>query len=227
MRDMWTLEKQETILAWARHLFWADLARRHLDHYAGGSRLKEEWQDWWHFFALLSQWYASEYVVLDGWREADLHDPIIDQSLVRQSDLVGMLRRYRNSVFHYQPNLIVPKFMQLLEESERSVFWVHYLHSEFVRYYWSYVNDFPGTPEQRSEFRESVLAIVGWIPDGTVEAKAHRLRQLAATVDEGTAGDMSDAAEELRNLAKAARIVAAEGLAHYRKQCRSFLLRSE
>jgi hypothetical protein len=63
---MWQLDKQEQTLAWARYLFWADTARRHLDEYAEGDRLQDRWQDWWHFFGLLSHWYGAEYVVVEG-----------------------------------------------------------------------------------------------------------------------------------------------------------------
>ena len=132
MEYMWKPEQQEKMLAWARYLFWADLARQHLDAYAEKQIQKMEWQNWWHFFALLSKWYAAEYVVIEGWQTANLRDPIIDQSLLRWSDVVELLRRYRNGVFHYQPNLIESRFLPILKDSERSMFWAHYLHSEFL-----------------------------------------------------------------------------------------------
>jgi hypothetical protein len=223
---MWQRETQEKTLAWARYLFWAELSQRNLENYAESSRLQHKWQDWWHFFAHLSQWYASEYVVIEGWREAELHDSIIDESLARWSDVVDLLRRYRNGVFHYQPKLVEPRFMPILEESECSMFLVYHLHSEFLRYYWSYVNDFPGLPEQCAEFREKVLHIVGWIPEDVMEARAAQLRQLAREADEFTAGDVSKSGEELRVLADNCRIVAAEQLKRYRQECRKFLLKT-
>lgn len=218
-------DKLEKALAWARYLFWADLARRQFDDYAEGKRLSNEWEDWWHFFALLSGWYGAEYVVIEGWRDAELHDQIIDGALVRWSDIVDLLRRYRNGVFHYQPNLIEPKVTPVPEEAERLMFWVHYLHNEFLRYWWSYVNEFPGSAEQQLEFRDSVLAIVGWIPDDILEARASSLWQSAAEADRATAGDEGAAADELRAKAADARVEASKLLATGRGQWRSFLLK--
>lgn len=219
--------EMEKTLAWARYLFWADLSRRHFDTYAEGSQMTDEWPDWWHFFALMSQWYAAEYVVIEGWLETDLHDPVIDEALVRWSDVTDMLRRYRNGVFHYQPALINRKFTPILEDSERSMPWVYYMHSEYLRFFWSYVSDFPGTAEQRTEFMDSVFHIVGWIPNDVFEAKAAHTCTLADEAEVLTRGDVSSTANELREAGQNAKITALKQLALYRQRCRSFLSRTE
>jgi hypothetical protein len=217
------LETEKT-LAWARYLFWADLSRRHFDTYVEGPRIEDEWQDWWHFFALMSQWYAAEYVVIEGWREADLHDPVIDEVLARSSDVTDMLRRYRNGVFHYQPALVEKRFMPILEDAERSMPWVYFMHTEYLRFYWSYVNDFSGTAEQRSHFRDSMLHIVGWIPEDTFEAECADLLRLADETDALTTGNNSPAANNLRESCQHARITALKQLSLFREHSRSFLL---
>ena len=224
---MWEIVNLERTLAWARYLFWADIAiREFFDEYREVSLVEGTWQDWWHFFARLSHWYASEYVVIEGWRDADLHDHVIDDCLTRWSDMVNLLRRYRNGVFHYQPNLIEPRFEPILQQTEESMLWVRYLHTEFCRYYWTYVNDCPGTADERAEFRDVALTAVGWIPEDIVEARAAELRRAADSADNLTAGHTDTGAQEVRQAAENARTVAAQQVAHYRAMCRAFLART-
>lgn len=223
---MWQIENLEKTLAWARYLFWADMSRQRLDDCVTDLHLSDNLENKWQFFALLSQFLAAAYVVVEGWCDAKLHDPVIDQALHRWSDVTRLLRIYRNGVFHYQPKLMEERFLKMLEDYERSTFWVRYLHSEFLRYYWSYVNEFPGTPEQRSDFRDSVFEIVGWIPEDIIEAKALRLRKIAAHAERMIVGDMSEGADELRTLAKEARHIANKQVETYRRQCRDFLAKT-
>jgi hypothetical protein len=57
---------------------------------------------------LLSYWYASLYVVIEGWRELKLEDQDISRLLA--SPYVETLRRYRNGAFHFQRTLTDPRF---------------------------------------------------------------------------------------------------------------------
>ena len=225
--DMWQTDAQEKTLAWARYLFWADLLRRKLDEFLEGSHLSDKWQDRWHYFAYMSFFYGAEFVVIEGWREAGLHDRVIDDSLVSWSDVVNLLRRYRNGVFHYQPKIIESKFMLFLKEAEQSVLFVRSLHDEFLRYFWSYVNDCPGNEAQRSEFKNDILQILGWIPDDVIEAKANDLLKIAAQAEEITAGDLSESAKKLREVAKQCRNTAEQQVCRFRQYTRSFLWRKE
>jgi hypothetical protein len=52
------------------------------------------------FTAFMLYWLASLFVVAEGWRELKLHDPNIDKML---GDHWDSLRRFRNAVFHFQP----------------------------------------------------------------------------------------------------------------------------
>ena len=224
---MWDTDKQERTLTWARYLYWADLSLRHWDAYVEGARLQGEYEDWWRFFALQSHWYASEYVVIEGWRDAGLHDPVIDHALNGWADVVDMLRRYRNGVFHFQPNLIEARFDPFLQDSQRSMFWAHYLHHEFLRYYWAYVHRFPGTADDRAEWRDTILGIVGWIPEDLIEAKTQRLRDLSARAQGMTEGHSDALTEDLRAAASEGRMIAEQQLSRYRQRSREFLLRKE
>jgi hypothetical protein len=174
----------------------------------------------------MSHFYAAEYVVIEGWREAGFTDSVIDEALKRWPDLLDLLRRYRNGVFHYQPKLVEPRFTGFLKELESSMFLVNYLHSEFCRYYWSYIDSFPGSPEQRSELREGFLGIVGWVPDDLIEAEAFRLRQMADEAVALTQGHEDPQAKDLRDTAAEARVIAHRQVTHYREMCRAFLSRN-
>lgn len=210
----------ERILAWARYLFWADGSRRRFVDLLESSANVDEAADRWHFFGLMSGWYAAEYVVVEGWKEARLQEDTIDELLGRCADLVDLLRRYRNGVFHYQPRLIEQRFLDLLNHGEEAVQFVHYLHNEFLRYYYSFVKQFPGTVRQKTEFEESVLDIVGWVPDDIAEARADVLAQ---EVEAATAGDVSAGAQELRELGASLREVATETVTRSRLQMATFL----
>lgn len=46
-------------------------------------------------------WFASLYVVIEGWRALGLADARIDQLI--STGPVDALRRFRNATFHFQP----------------------------------------------------------------------------------------------------------------------------
>lgn len=52
------------------------------------------------FIAFSAVWFASLYVVIEGWRELKLTDSEIDTLL--ESEHVDSLRVFRNATFHFQ-----------------------------------------------------------------------------------------------------------------------------
>jgi hypothetical protein len=103
---------------------------------------------------------------------------------------------------------------------------VYYLHSEFCRYYWSYIDSFPCSPEQHDELRQNLLDIVGWIPDELIEAMAADLRKVANEAEDLTKGHEGSQADELRNIAKMAHVLGERQVVKYREMCRTFLSRN-
>jgi hypothetical protein len=219
-------DKQEQLFAWLRYLYWADLAYRQWDQFAEGAQINDKWIDWWGFFARMSHFYAAEYVVIEGWRETGFTDAVIDEALNRWPDILDLLRRYRNGVYHYQPKLIEQRFMGLLKEQESAMFFIRYLHSEFCRYYWSYINTFPCSPEQRCELRKIVLTVVGWLPDDLIEEKSSRLCKIADEAYRLVQEDDSLQAKNLQDTASEARVIVQRQLMRYREMCRAFLARN-
>jgi hypothetical protein len=84
-------------------------------------------------FLYMSYWYAGLHVVIEGWRELKLSDPIIDGLL--QSPNVDLLRRYRNGAFHFQKDYIDKRFMELIEDGVNPVRWVRELNEQFGRFF--------------------------------------------------------------------------------------------
>jgi hypothetical protein len=149
-------------------------------------------------FVWLTYYYSSLYVVINAWQELKLRNPLIDFLLEHQQGVVSLLRRFRNGVFHYQQELENPKLAQLLHTGEKHVLLIHLLHDSFVRYYWQWLENLPGTEAEQKELREHVAAFVGWIPRTIEDAE----REMRAELQRFTAElEKDDLAEELRTMA--------------------------
>ena len=81
----------------------------------------------------MSYWYGGLYVVIEGWLNLKLSDPVIDSLL--NSDNVGLLKRYRNGVFHFQKKYYNNRFLDFITEGENTVEWVRNLNREFGRWF--------------------------------------------------------------------------------------------
>lgn len=169
----YSAEETEKTFAWARYLYWTDIHRRRLDEWVEQpDREETTWGS--HFFALASQFYAFLYVSLEGWRRLRFENPVVDALLESSPDYVDLLRRFRNSVFHYRPRLIEERYAGFIADSEVTVPWSVYLHDEFCGDYWRWLHGSGGTPEQVQEIRELAWGIVGWLPEEAICAQMTR-----------------------------------------------------
>lgn len=64
----------------------------------------------------MSLWYATVYVVIEGWRNTKLADPEVDALLAGSH--VERLRRFRNQMFHYQREYDNPKLLEFLGQDD-------------------------------------------------------------------------------------------------------------
>jgi hypothetical protein len=80
----------------------------------------------------MSYWYGALYVVVEGWQELKLSDSEVDKLL--SSSNVNLLRRFRNSVFHYQKSYMSDKFLDFTG-AEDTVPWVHDLTNAMGAYF--------------------------------------------------------------------------------------------
>ncbi len=122
----------ESVLTLHRYFIWANRMRTHFDKLLA---TQASARDPFEIEATLymSYWYGGLYVVIEGWQELQLHDPIIDQLLV--SPNVDLLRRYRNGVFHFQRDYFDDRFRGFIENGQNAVEWVRTLNREFGRFF--------------------------------------------------------------------------------------------
>lgn len=156
--------KFETILSWGRYLHWSDM---HFHQYFGGSEeelFKEDHPTTMRTFAIISQWLASLYVVLEGWKELNDKDYRIDKILNISKKYPDLLRRYRNAVYHYQPKLFDRRFSEFTKEGIAPLLWASSLELEFQRYFWEWPKKYFKINEQIDEVRDSIKDMIGWIP---------------------------------------------------------------
>ncbi len=160
----YSLTNIDGILSWARYLYWADIFAKRFNVYIEKSHDFDNDEVGWEFFALMSHWYASLWVVIEGWQKLGLQDKAIEKLLNSRLDYCALLKRYRNGVYHFQPRIIDERFGAFLRESNNNVPWIHNLHGEFLRFFREWVDQFEGTKLEKADFRKSLLAAVGWLP---------------------------------------------------------------
>ncbi len=163
-----TQQRIERDIAFARYLSWAELHRELFQEEVARDVSPDDAESTndheWKWFGLMSYWYASLYVVVEGWDELRFVDPIVDQLLNHETSFRTLLRRYRNVVFHYQSSVLDTRFVDLLAKGAAHVYWVEVLHCEIMRFFSEYLAGLVVTDEQRVELRDAVEAMVSWYP---------------------------------------------------------------
>jgi len=78
-------------------------------------------------------WYGMLHVVIEGWRDAKLADPVIARLLA--SPNTELLRRFRNGMFHFQKDQWLPtKLSDFFQPANQTVEWFRSLTDELQRY---------------------------------------------------------------------------------------------
>ena len=90
-------------------------------------------------FLYFSYWYAGLFVVIEGWWELNLHDAVVDRLL--ESPHVGLLRRYRNGVFHFQRDYFDKRLTGFLAAAPKTVPWMRELTLQFGRFFLEWYDD--------------------------------------------------------------------------------------
>lgn len=117
----------DPIFSLHRYYLTADTMRRdmrsYLREHPGSSDVNSI--EFTQFFAYMSMWYSTLWVVLEGWAELKIEDPDMDQILA--DDNAALLRRFRNATFHYQRDYFDQRVIDYVQ-SEDSVGWVYMAH---------------------------------------------------------------------------------------------------
>ena len=143
------------IVAWAQYLHWADLNfNRHL---SGDENISTE-------IAIAFQWFASEFVVIEGWKELNHARSSISALLAENAKEVELLRRARNAVFHFQKAPLDNRLSEFAT-GYGATGWLVDLHQEFLRYLLKYPTLVYPYSGRRKEFVSTFFDVVGWIPE--------------------------------------------------------------
>lgn len=181
--EMIGIEMQKPIkqlLSFVRYMYWSERMRAgFLDQEFYPPTLEGDADSGeWNWFARISYWMASLFVVTEAWERIGYQDPIVDSLLSHADGYKDALRRYRNCVFHYQEDLADPRLLSVFN-SEGALEWVCALHDEFNRFVLREIEELVGSPEEIKELKELVRAGVGWFP-----SKSPEMRRLEETLGE-------------------------------------------
>lgn len=142
------------IVSWAQYLHWAEI---NFNRYiCDEGETAEE-------IAKALLWFASEYVVIEGWRESQFTEPEIEGILERNAESIEILRRARNAVFHFQKEPYEKRIMAFAVEFERDG-WLVDLHEAFLRFLRNFPRSVYPYDERFSEFEAAFYEIIGWQP---------------------------------------------------------------
>jgi hypothetical protein len=202
---LYSAENTEKMMAWARYLYWADIAREEFLDFDREIRgdTESNRDNWWRLFSIMSRWYASMWTVIEGWDVIKGKDDKIGL-LLQKADNRNTLKRYRNGVYHFQISLVESKFSEMLSTKEVMMPWIDKLHMEFLRYYWEWLDQIPVLEHQKESVKEMLRQSTGWEPYGflknweksaleaeTLVLSSHRFGESEL--------DLLSAAERLRN----------------------------
>ncbi|SRR6266498_3267119 len=124
-RDLW-------IFTLHRYYIWSNFMRTKFDEIIQ-DKSQQNFKGEMESFAYMSYWYGGLFVVVEGWQDLQLSEPIIDELLA--SPHVDLLRRYRNGVFHFQRDYNDKRFLEFMAEGMSIVQWVRDLTLHFGRYF--------------------------------------------------------------------------------------------
>ena len=80
------------------------------------------------FLSFMQYWFASLFVVAEGWKEINIKEPSIDKMI---DDHWNSLRLFRNAVFHFQ--LADRKHVQFFNVTKFA--WAEELHAAFRAFF--------------------------------------------------------------------------------------------
>ena len=88
--------------------------------------------DWVQQFTYLSLWYATLYVVVEGWKELSLVNGEVEE-LLAFHERVESLRRFRSGVFHFQATYWDDRLIDFLGQGAVSAELVRLVHNALGR----------------------------------------------------------------------------------------------
>lgn len=127
------MDKKTELFTLHRYFIWADRMRVHFDNTLKNKEKMDKQRFDIDSFLYISYWYGGLYVVIEGWKELALQDDAVNSLL--DSPNVGILRRYRHGVFHFQKEYYDKRFTEFMTEGQNCVVWVRQLRKAFSNYF--------------------------------------------------------------------------------------------
>lgn len=129
---------------------------------------------------IVSHWLASEYVVLEGWKQLNEKDSKIDKLIALYPEHCEALRRCHNAVYHFQTEPLDDRIGRCLENKNEELSWSVVLHYEFQRFLlnYAYVN-LDGTLAEKEQTAQLLNRCIGWFPTEVVSAEVLKLYKKA------------------------------------------------
>lgn len=191
----------ELLCSWGTYLYRAELMKREYDKFMEerGTGEKNAIAEW---LALCSSWAASLYVVIEGWETAKFKDPVID-ALLAMSNRKDVLRRLRNSTFHYQRAIVTQKVVDFFQSPD-VMLWLCFLHQELCRWLRDFVETVAReallSPEKSQEWRDAFADLIGWLPLRPAEREQQALKQKCEHIEAmlDASGSTTETAIDLR-----------------------------
>lgn len=128
-----TIIKPKEVHTLHRYFIWSDRMREHYKQTLRAGKFIVNSENGISTILYMSYWYASLYVVIEGWKELKLIDPAIDRLI--KNKFVNLLKRYRHGVFHFQKEYFDQRLMDFIKQGKSSAVWAKELHNEFSRYF--------------------------------------------------------------------------------------------
>lgn len=125
------------VLTLHRYFIAADRMKHHFDRYIRQHRFDEsvvDSKEWPIIFSLMSVWYGTLYVVVEGWRRLRLSNTDVDRYLA-DHDLVRSLESARNGAFHFKPKYWDESHRDFIVRGESSAQWARGLHHAFSQFF--------------------------------------------------------------------------------------------
>lgn len=149
-------DELKDVAAWGQYLYWAQL---NVDRWICADK-----QTATESIATSFQFFASMYVVIEGWEQLNIKDEKIDNILEKNKEGLALLRRARNAVYHFQKTFYGEKITDFAYEFAKDS-WVIVLHYEFIRFLSEYPKNVYPFQEGEDKFVSDFNDILGWRPE--------------------------------------------------------------
>lgn len=178
----WLDQWLHLFISWARYLYWSELNRQRLDQCIKNPDPSTSAIDW-EWWAFMSQWYASLWVVVEGWKNLKTKDDEIEFLIARHPQFCQLLKKFRHGVYHCRPTLLDEESLAFVKQGQAAAYWAAALHEEFQRFYYEWPEKVAVTKKQVNDLRNILYEIVGWLPTEIMPARKHDLEKICSETE--------------------------------------------